>query len=154
MAEFREIELIVVKRQHISLNSLTDDKYGHWWFEIGNARTRESESYGWWPKYPVNLSKILRGTAGELNGRTSHGGTETQDPHHGDHVEEMFHPIVPLDDKRDDRMIADCLRDFAKSYSGEWRWTLGWGQNCHTFQQAAFEHCQLSEPVRLKKGIA
>lgn len=36
---------IKVKRKHIHLTG--DDKYGHWWTEIG-----PSESYGWWPKNP------------------------------------------------------------------------------------------------------
>ncbi len=135
----REIKSITIKRKNIDL--FGDDKYGHWWFEID-----KKESYGWWPKGGVGLKETLGGTDGELNGQSNFGGSATKDPHHGDKAEEDFHPVVSCDDKRTDAQIKQCLRKFAKSYSGEWRWTFGGGQNCHTFQEAALKHCKLEEP--------
>lgn len=135
----RPITSVVMKRKHIDLNG--EDKYGHWWMEIDGT-----ESYGWWPKTPVGLRATLGGTDGELNGQSRFGGTATLDPHHGDKADEEFHPVVQPDDKRTEDEIKDCLRGFAKGYSGEWRWTLGAGQNCHTFQEAAMTHCGVEEP--------
>lgn len=134
----RSVESITIKRKNINLAA--DDKYGHWWFEIDGK-----ESYGWWPKYPVGIQETLGGTDGELNGQTSFGGSATKDPHHGDSVEQEFHPQFDCTDARSDDQIKDCLRNFAKSYSGPWRWTFGAGQNCHTFQEAALQHCGLKE---------
>lgn len=51
--------------------------------------------------------------------------------------------MVPASDSRTDDQIADCLRQFAQSYTGAWRWTFGKGQNCHTFQDQAMRHCGL-----------
>ena len=48
---FREVQLVVMKRKHICLTG--EDKYGHWWFEIGDAADPNSESYGWWPVSPL-----------------------------------------------------------------------------------------------------
>ena len=149
----RQITSILIKRQHINLSWDADDKYGHWWFEIGNPRRPDSESYGWWPKHPVNAARTLKGTEGELNGQTSFGGGLSRDPHHGDTVDHCFH-LVDLDDPRTDTEIVNCLRNFAMQYAGEWRWTLGWGQNCHTFQTEALEHCELQIPRQLKKPVA
>jgi hypothetical protein len=128
-----------MKRKHINL--FADDKYGHWWFELDG-----SESYGWWPKYHVGLRDTFFGTEGELNGQTTYGGTPTRDPHQGDSAEEEFHPVVSRSDGRSDAEIKQCLRSFARAYSGEWRWTFGAGQNCHTFQEAAMNHCHLCKP--------
>ncbi len=50
---------IKVKRNNIHLTG--DDKYGHWWTELGPG-----ESYGWWPKNPVGLVDTFGGTEGEL----------------------------------------------------------------------------------------
>lgn len=131
-----EISSIVLKRKHIDLGA--SDKYGHWWFEIGGT-----ESYGWWPKYPVGAWDTLLGVDGELNGTTTFLGQATRDPHHGDEADEEFHPIVDPNDTRSEIQIMDCLRKFAISYSGKWQWALGFGQNCHTFQEAAMTHCKL-----------
>jgi len=32
--------------------------------------------------------------------------------------------------------VIDDVRKFSKGYHGKWNWVLGWGKNCHTFQQA------------------
>lgn len=40
----RQVTSILIKRQHINLSWDADDKYGHWWFEIGNPRRPGSES--------------------------------------------------------------------------------------------------------------
>lgn len=135
----RVVNGIVMKRKHISLKG--DDRYGHWWMEIDGR-----ESYGWWPKTSVGRWDTLSGIDGELNGQTTFGGSPTRDPHHGDPAEDMFAPVVAANDRRTDAQIKDCLRGFARSYTGEWRWTFGAGQNCHTFQEAAMKHCGLSEP--------
>jgi hypothetical protein len=133
--------LITIKRKHISL--AREDRYGHWWFEIGDADDADSESYGWWPGRPVGLREALAGVAGELNGQTTFRGRPTRDPHHGDDADEEFHPVVPTSDGRTDGEIAECLRDFARSYHGVWEWKFGKGQNCHTFQDQAMKHCRL-----------
>ncbi len=117
---------ITMKRKNIHLGAA--DKYGHWWTELDGV-----ESYGWWPKYPVGLKSTLFGTEGELNGVTSFGGTATRDPHHGDGTDQEFQPVIIDPAKSEDTAKAE-IRSFANSYSGEWRWTFGAGQNCHTFQ--------------------
>jgi len=139
----REIKSITMKRKHINLSE--NDKYGHWWFEI-----EDDESYGWYPKkWTVGLKDTLLGTDGELNGQTEYFGTMMLDPHHGDSADEEFHPVTSADDKRTDAQIQECLRNFSSSYSGEWRWTFGAGQNCHTFQEAAMKHCRLQKPKKV-----
>gem|GEM_PF-2633134 len=135
----RSISTITIKRKNI--HPQADDKYGHWWFEIDGK-----ESYGWWPKKAVGLSETLGGTDGELNGQTTFGGPSTQDPHQGDSADEEFNPMTSNGDCRTDGEIKDCLRSFANTYSGEWRWTVGWGQNSHTFQDAAMKHCRIFKP--------
>jgi len=122
---------ITVKRNHIHLSG--DDKYGHWWTELGT-----DESYGWWPKNPVGLTETLGGTEGELNGQTSFGGTPTKDPHHGDAGEEVFKVVIKNGKTEDE--VKQEMRNFANAYSGEWRWTFGAGQNCHTFQNAMLKN--------------
>lgn len=149
----RPVTSILIKRQHLNLGWDADDKYGHWWIEIGNPRQRDSESYGWWPKHPVTAGQTLLGTQGELNGQTSFGGTETRDPHHGDFVDYSVHPLVASDDPRSDDEIVECLRAFAREFRGEWRWTMGWGQNCHSFQLQAMRHCRLQVPERSKAAV-
>jgi hypothetical protein len=140
-AQTREVASITMKRKQIDLKG--SDKYGHWWFEIGNG----AESYGWWPKEPVGIRGTLGGVEGELNGQSRFGGTPTLDPHHGESdADETFHPVVDAGDSRTDEEIEDCLRNFANAYSGSWRWTFGAGQNCHTFQRAAMKHCKLRKP--------
>ena len=44
---FRLVEKVVFHRKNISPKG--EDKYGHWWVKID-----ASESYGWWPKYPMS----------------------------------------------------------------------------------------------------
>jgi hypothetical protein len=139
--QFRQVQLIVMKRKHIHLTR--KDKYGHWWFEIGPPDDLSSESYGWWPEIPAGPRGAFVGVTGELNGQTNFNGLPTRDPHHGDDGDEEFFPLVPLADSRTDDEIADCLRQFAQSYRGGWRWTFGKGQNCHTFQVQAMKHCGL-----------
>jgi hypothetical protein len=138
---FRQVKLLTMKRKHINL--ARDDKYGHWWFEIGDPFDPGSESYGWWPFAPVGLTRTLLGVAGELNGQTNFGGQPTRDPHHGDAADEGFHPWVAGTDTRTDAEIAECLRQFARTYRGAWQWVFGTGQNCHTFQSSAMQHCRL-----------
>jgi hypothetical protein len=146
MARFRPVQLIVMKRKHINLTR--EDRYGHWWFEIGSPSDLSSESYGWWPKWRVDVSDTFLGVEGELNGQTYFGGSATRDVHHGDDADQQFHPVVPIEDDRSDEEIAQCLRDFAQSFRGEWRWTFGKGQNCHTFQEGALIHCGLKRAPR------
>ena len=118
--------------------------YGHWWTEIGDltgdypgGTWAPAESYGWWPHEDSNLTtkSTLTGVPGQLN------AGETDDPHHGEAVSasQMFHPVMDVDTNADysavrNKVIKD-IRNKAKSYHGKWAWRLGWGQNCHTFQQ-------------------
>ncbi|MBM3235927.1 hypothetical protein FJZ31_06465 [Candidatus Poribacteria bacterium] len=141
----RILDFMTMKRKNISLKG--DDKYGHWWTEMNGEN---DESYGWWPKYPLGgglggLWRTLTGVEGELNGVTSFGGTSTKDPHHGDSADQEFHPklVVPT---KPDTQVKDEVRSFARAYKGEWRWTLGWGQNCRTFQKSLMSVVGLKEP--------
>jgi hypothetical protein len=52
---FRLVDLVEFKRKQIDLGG--EDKYGHWWVEIDG-----SESYGWWPKYPLGHPNNQRST--------------------------------------------------------------------------------------------
>lgn len=126
---------IIIKRKNISLKG--EDKYGHWWAEING-----SKSYGWWPKYHVGFKETLFGTEGELNGQTSFGGSPTRDPHHGDTAEEQFN-VICTDPTKTEPVVVSEMESFANSYHGEWRWTFGWGQNCHTFQEAMLANSSL-----------
>ena len=119
---------IVLKRKHIHLGQ--EDKYGHWWVEID-----KKQSYGWWPKYGVGLKGTLFGTEGELNGQTSFGGTPTKDAHHGDGADEEL-SVECTDPTKTEADVTKDIISFANGYSGEWRWTFGLGQNCHTFQKS------------------
>ncbi len=152
MSAFREVVSVRMKRKHITL--VGDDKYGHWWFEIGDPIEPESESYGWWPLTPVGLWETMGGVVGELNGQTYFGGRRSRDPRHGTEGDESFHPFVPVADPRTDDQIAECLRRFALAYHGEWRWVFGVGQNCQTFQEQAMRHCGLWKrpPGKASKG--
>ncbi len=123
---------IILKRKHINLTG--EDKYGHWWTELRDGAKKPVESYGWWPKGPVGPKETLLGTEGELNGVTNFGGSATKDPHHGDGAEEAFEVEIPAGKTVDD--AKQDVRTFANGYSGEWRWTFGYGQNCHTFQES------------------
>jgi hypothetical protein len=138
----RQITAVVAKRKQIKWNAKEgEDKYGHWWLEID-----ETESYGWWPAEQVGAWSTVKGVDGELNGQSIFGGTATTDPHHGDPADETFSPWVEAGDCRTDDEIKQCLRDYAKDYSGSWAWRPGdFGQNCHSFQTGALEHCSLSE---------
>lgn len=161
--KYRQIRLISIKRQHIRLQPLLEgeDKYGHWWFEIGDPYDPSSESYGWWPKDLVNLAKTLVGVDGELNA-TSRNNTPLRDqttrvalrdPHHGDDADETFHPLVLVEDRRSDEKIVHCLRKFAMSYKGKWQWVFEGGQNCHTFLLAALEYCKLIVPKKYRSNL-
>ena len=146
----RVINSVVFKRIHIGNPG---DLAGHWWFEIGDSEDVSSESYGWWPTVSgLRLWQVVRGVAGELNDGLN-GLVPPRDPHHGEErVDERFHPLVEDDDRRTDEQIADCLREFATTYSGKWWWLLGWGSNCHTFQKRALMHCGLLEPDGVRKA--
>ncbi|HEV3261201.1 MAG TPA: hypothetical protein VG013_30390 [Gemmataceae bacterium] len=138
-----------MKRKRIRLTS-PDAKYGHWWFEIGDRRDPSSESYGWWPQNLGTWVRLVWGTLsgvpGELNGQTLYPtGRADRDPHHDDEddIDDVFHPKVAALDRRTDQEIHDCLRRFARTYTGKWQWTCGYGKNCRTFQTAAMKHCGL-----------
>ena len=108
-----------------------EDKYGHWWIEIDGK-----ESYGWWPKAPVDLKGTLLGVDGELNGQTNFGGTATLDPHHGDRSSGVNVFDVYSTQPRD--TVIQSIRSFSNSYSGNWSWPIG--QNCHSFQDALLDN--------------
>ena len=90
------------------------------------------------------------GVPGTLNGSLA-SQIPPRDPHHGETGDEEFCPLVEDADTRSDDDIANCLRNFAKSYTGKWQWFFGWGQNCHTFQRKALAHCRLVVPGNIRK---
>lgn len=118
------------------------DTYGHWWTEIGDLRGqdfRPQASYGWWPKddAPGGLGKLFGGVEGALNGE---GPTSTHDPHEDDPASVEFHPAISVDPEQESyaairQRVTNQIQQFATGYSGKWHWKLGWGKNCHTFQQ-------------------
>ena len=116
--------------------------YGHWWTKIED----ENESYGWWPDHcPVTARETIFGTNGDLNGvkDPNCGGKPTEDPHHTDPGQHVFNPVL-LGNKADDAVKTE-IRHFANGYSGEWRWTFGYGQNCRTFQTQMMDKIGLKE---------
>ncbi|MEL6105102.1 MAG: hypothetical protein AAFU85_03665 [Planctomycetota bacterium] len=136
LREPRAIKSVIIKRIHIDPERRDErghpDQAGHWWFEIHPGDSAPEESYGWYPAERVTLQSCFLGVDGLLN------GGYMRDPHHGEESpDEQFCPHVAADDKRTETQIHDCLREFAKNYSGKWQWFLGWGKNCHTFQRAA-----------------
>ena len=139
----RILDWITIKRNNIDL--LDKDKYGHYWIEIlDGPNGKPVESYGWWPKSPVDLAGTLVGVPGELNGQTHYRGTPTTDPDQGEPADTEFHPR--LMNALTDQQVLDKIHEFVRSYNGEWRWTFGWGQNCHTFQTALMNYVGLIEP--------
>jgi hypothetical protein len=150
----RSVRLVKMKRKRIRIEKLLPLRfdYGHWWFELGDPLDTGSESYGWWPRALPQKAfwkaiATLLGTDGELNAQGDGSGTARRDPYHGDEAADVqFHPVVADSDPRSDEEIADCLRRFASSFRGRWRWTFGFGQNCRSFQRAAMRHCGLRGP--------
>jgi hypothetical protein len=139
----RILDWITIKRNDINL--LEEDKYGHYWIEIlDGPNGKPVESYGWWPKDSVDPVETLVGVPGELNGQTHHGGTPTTDPDHDKPADTEFHPR--LMNTLTDQQVLDKIHEFVRSYKGEWRWTLGWGQNCRTFQTALMNYVGIAEP--------
>lgn len=123
---FRVVAPIVFKRKQI--DPFGDDKYGHWWTEIGG------ESYGWWPSRGVGLMDTIFGVPGALNGVPHFpSGTPTTDPHDGDVADMKFSPVI--DDCRSDNDLKDAIRAVARGYSGNWSWFFELGNHCHTFQK-------------------
>lgn len=129
----------------VGLAKEPEDAYGHWWTEIGDSKTslweapeRSSfhpvESYGWWPKPRVSITKTLRGVEGALN-----RGEGDKDPHQGDSADVEFHPVAEVDENEDyetlRQRVVSKIREEAHGYKGKWYWRLGWGRNCQTFQE-------------------
>ena len=136
----RPLPFVVMKRNNIKFSWTVGTDYGHWWTEIDGI-----ESYGWWPDHcPVTVTETLFGTGGDLNGVKGCGGAPTTDPHHGETPDSMFNPILTV--PKTDAMVRSDIRDFAKSYSGGWRWTFGYGQNCRSFQRSLMTAVGLKEP--------
>lgn len=111
--------------------------YGHYWTEIGDLAADGSwepqESYGWWPNDALSVKETFKGVLGQLN------RGESNDPHHGDDAGKEFHPVMEIDDNADydtirSQVVSD-IRDFAYGFRGKWKWRLGWGKNCQTFQK-------------------
>ncbi len=138
---------------------LSEGDYGHWWTKLGSI----DESYGWWPKKkvsfdengkPVKVTKkiwnTLGGVEGELNGQTSFKGKPTKDPYHNLRGKEVLGVQYTGSDEKSEATIMQEMKQFANGYSGNWRWTFGFGQNCHTFQEEMLENSDL-EIVKDKK---
>lgn len=138
----RVLDFITINRNWIStgkdpvpqsIGPLKTD-YGHWWTKIEDA----DESYGWWPDHcPVTEWETIAGTNGVLNGITDPNCNALQDPkkdpYHSNTPAFAFNPV--LRGHKTDDMVKSEIRSFATSYSGEWRWTFGLGQNCRSFQR-------------------
>lgn len=136
----RSLPFVVMKRNNIKFSPTVGTDYGHWWTEIDST-----ESYGWWPDHcPVTLNETLFGTGGDLNGVKGCGGTPTTDYYHGETPDSMFNPILTV--PKTDATVRSEIRSFAKSYSGGWRWTFGFGQNCRSFQKSLMAAVGLKEP--------
>lgn len=132
---FRIVPNVKILRKDIDINA--DDKYGHWWVEIG-----KTESYAWWPKDPVGLSDTVSGVPGELNGQTNFGGSPTRDPHHGFRVSGVNVFNLYTTNASSTSGVDKKIRDFANSYSGSWSWPVG--QNCHSFQNSFIKKFNLT----------
>jgi hypothetical protein len=130
----KELPEVTVYMKDIVLGA--QDKYGHWW-----TKFTPDESYGWWPKYPVGIKETLLGTEGEINGITSFGGSSAKEAHHGDTSGDKHKVYSEKSDSQP--KVQDEMRKFAHAYSGEWRWTFGFGQNCHTFQKDMLKQSNL-----------
>jgi hypothetical protein len=114
--------------------------YGHWWTEVGDLDPITNEfdykkSYGWWPKDGVSgIGETFGGVEGALN-----AGDE-QDDHAGEDAPTEFHPVMDVDTAKETydqirQRVSKKIDTVAKAYTGKWHWRLGWGKNCHTFQQ-------------------
>ena len=143
------LKLISAIREDLTRQNSNEDTWGHWWIEF------DDESYGWWPSNNVaDIKTAIKGVPGDLNGQMSFGGTATKDPHHGEKAEQEFHPQrqntgtmkygrakgKKCNCTKEDE-AKDCIRSFAKSYSGEWRWP---NKTCQTFQLEGMSNCCLA----------
>jgi hypothetical protein len=81
--------------------------------------------------------ETFTGVDGVLNG----GGSN--DPDHGLPGDLRFKPYVSGTASGPE--IRARLHLFAVDYVGEWRWTFGEGQNCHTFQLQFMHELGLSQ---------
>jgi hypothetical protein len=138
--DYGQVKGVTVLRKDIDLGA--DDKYGHWWIEIDGK-----ESYGWWPKEPVDLKGTVFGVEGELNGQTSFGGSPTMDPHHGDRDAAVNVFKVYAKPGTSGAAIRAGIRTYSNAYSGSWSWPCG--QNCHSFQSGLLRQLNLTiRPLR------
>ncbi len=114
--------------------------FGHWWTEVGDLDPITNDfdyqhSYGWWPSdLQGSLVNTVVGVDGQLN------GGDTQDPHAGEDAPTEFHPVMEVDTAKESydqirQRVTQNLDTVAHAYRGKWHWRLGWGKNCHTFQQ-------------------
>lgn len=126
----------IIKKK-LGMQARGGDLYGHWWTEVGDldksGTWNPTKSYGWWPETKVNIKQTLKGVPGQLN------KGQNNDPHHGDNADTEFHPTMEVDDNADydavRAQIEGNIDAFAQGFTGTWNWRLGWGKNCHTFQQ-------------------
>ena len=144
----KNLKYIGAIKEDITGVDSNDDNWGHWWIELGE------ESYGWWPSRKIaDIKTAIMGVPGDLNGQKTFGGKPTKDPHHGKTADEVFHPQRQESGTMKygvakgkecncttENDAKDCIRKFAKSYSGEWRWP---DKTCHTFQLEAMSNCCL-----------
>ena len=75
------------------------DAYGHWWIEVGTLSADRGswiadKSYGWWPAKKVSIAETLK--IERVDGQLNQG--QPNDPHHGEHAEVEFHPVMEVDD--------------------------------------------------------
>ena len=150
----KEISSITFHRRHkkwkVVFGKEQGDGYGHWWVKF------DGESYGWWPKAPVDTWGTIISVPGELNGQTTFGGSSTRDPHHNDMgAEEQFFArsntfggLMYGSGKKksckcaSDDEIKDCMRKFSHNFKNIHSiWSYPLGPNCHTFQWDMMANC-------------
>lgn len=127
----------------------------HHWIEMGD------ESYGWWPRSLENPAGTgIWGAPGVLNGTSlpDSRGTPTHDPHHGDParrfpVEGRTSVYGGVEPAEAGRRAAATIRQFARTFSGNYSWTSS-GTDCQEFVQMALGHAHLVRSSRPLHGPA
>jgi hypothetical protein len=144
-ADVQILDWITIKEKYPSLSDL-----GHYWIEMldenGNV-----ESYGWYPSTsaessPLGLGYVI-GAPGVLNGWTE--GAAKMDPNllkhdqaEGHPADKEYHPI--LTNSLTKQEIRDRIRNFAKSYGGDWKLV---SRSCHTFLNDLMKSVGLEKPA-------
>jgi hypothetical protein len=134
----RTLPYVTLKR----INPRLGDTFGHWWLEVD-----DTESYGWWPdRCPLRVRDFFFGASGTVNGLdgSCRGGTTMTDPHHGEPAQHSVHPTLIA--RKSDRQVRSDIRAFARSFTGEWRYsTKPTSNDCRSFQMQLLHAVGLEE---------